>query len=272
MMHIASRLLHCCATIQRPAHNGPIIGDLRVELAALFTVTVMLFVSEFPYNWPALIGLAFLCEVVGLRFDIRANFRELERGLTDHARREVAKATADGITETLWDIKRNTDRRMRRVIDRPTPFTMRAFSVRRAWARNLRGYVFAKDIQAEYLRWLEIGGVQRPAKKAIPVPGKGARVNRYGNLPAKALAGAFANKKKFFSGTPQHGGARQSQPGMWQRMGRKGRSKLRLVALWADRANYTKKPLKFQDGARKTATARIEHNVLSRVIDRLYRK
>jgi len=200
-----------------------------------------------------------------MQVDMRHNLREVQRGLSSEARRTVEGATAAGINATLKDVGKNLEKRFRRVLDRPTPFTMKGIKLRFARDRTLRGSVFVMDRQAAYLRRLEDGGTRRPEARAIPVPGANQRLNRYGNLPRKALARGFASPK-FFSGSPGAG----RPAGLWQRMGTKARPKLRLVALWASDATYSP-VLRFYVTARKTADARLQGHVLRRITERLTR-
>jgi hypothetical protein len=182
-------------------------------------------------------------------FRISNNIRAVERSLNDTARRQIPFATASAINEVLAEIKRNWEKRLRRSLDRPTPFTLKAFAIRRASKRRLVGVVFAKDVQAGYLERLEEGGERRPKRRAILVPVR-QRLNRYGNMPRGAVGRALASRKTF-SGAPKGRPA-----GIYQRTG-KGRSAgLKLLVHYADGASYRPR-LKLVSGAAKTATARL---------------
>lgn len=180
---------------------------------------------------------------------IASNAREVVRGLNDTARNQMPFAVALAINEVLGDIRKNWEKRLRRKIDRPTPFTLRAFAVRRATKRSLTGMVFAKRIQADYLHWLEEGGNRHPKKRAIIVPAR-ARLNRYGNLPKGALKRHLADTK-VFSGKPK-GGRRPA--GIWRRTGEN--THLELLVYYAGQARYSA-GLKLIEGAAKTAHARL---------------
>lgn len=184
-----------------------------------------------------------------MKLNISRNTKEVQRGLNDVARRQIPFATALAINDVLGDIKKNWEKRLRKEIDRPTPFTLRAFAIRRASKRNLRGMVFAKRIQADYLRWLEEGGNRAPKRRAILVP-VNQRLNKYGNMPRGAVRRTVA-KPKTFSGKPK-GGRRPA--GIWERVS--GGNQLRLLVHYADRARYTPR-LNLIPGAAKTATVRL---------------
>lgn len=177
--------------------------------------------------------------------------REVARGLSDFARNQLPFATALAVNEVLQDVVRNTQKRMRRVIDRPTPFTLRGFAIRRASKRRLVGQVFAKDIQGAYLRWLETGGTRAPKGRANLVP-VGARLNKFGNLPRGAIGRTLA-RPKVFSGSPK---GRPGAGGIYQRMGRGRNAHLRLLVHYAARSRY-RPALKFIESATKTTAARL---------------
>jgi hypothetical protein len=185
---------------------------------------------------------------------ITNNIKEVERGLSDVARRQIPFATALAINEVLGDIRKNWEKRLRKSLDRPTPFTMKAFAVRRATKRSLTGMVFAKDVQAAYLQWLEDGGTRAPKRRAILVP-VGQRLNKYGNMPRGAVARTLASPK-VFSGKPK--GARRPA-GIWRRA--QNNTQLELQVVYADRAKYAPR-LMLVAGAIKTATARLPDAML----------
>lgn len=185
-----------------------------------------------------------------MHFGIKSNIKEVERGLNDVARRQMPYAVSVAINDVLKDIKRNSEKRLRRQLDRPTPFTLKAFGIRYANKRSLTGTVFVKDAQTKYLKWAEDGGSRKPKGRAIAVPVK-QRLNKYGNMPKGALKRAIA-KPTVFTGAPK---GRPGAPGVYQRLG-KDNSKLKLLASFEPVARY-KPRLGFKTGARRTAKARL---------------
>lgn len=180
-------------------------------------------------------------------FNISRNTRDVRRGLNDVARRQIPFATSLAINEVLGDIRKNWEKALRKSLDRPTPFTMKAFAIRRATKRSLTGAVFAKRIQNDYLARLEDGGKRKPKRRAILVP-VGQRLNKYGNMPRGAVKRTVA-KPKTFSGRPKG----RNAAGIWER---RAGNKLRLLIHYTDRARYSPR-LKLIPGAAKTATARL---------------
>lgn len=185
-----------------------------------------------------------------MQFGISSNIKEIERGLNDVARNQVPYATSVAINDVLKDIKRNSEKRLKRQLDRPTPFTMKAFRIKYANKRTLTGMVYAAHIQEKYLQWAEEGGSRKPKGRAIPVPVR-QRLNKYGNVPKGALKRALA-KPNVFSGAPK---GRPGAAGIYQRVG-KNNSKLKLLASYETVARY-KPRLGFKTGAMRTAEARL---------------
>lgn len=171
-----------------------------------------------------------------MRFDLRDNIAEVERGLSNFAREQVPFATSRALNAVALAVRDAEDRQLRDKLDRPTPFTLRGLGVLRSSKRALAAAVFMKDRQAEYLALQETGGTRRPKRRAIAVPAK-LRVNSYGNIPRGGIKRALAAANTF-SGRPKGGGA----PGIYKRLGARGKFKsghaLQLQVTWAERARY----------------------------------
>lgn len=104
------------------------------------------------------------------------------------------------------------------VLDRPTPFTMKAFGVTAARKSNPQAEVFAKQAQAKYLMPSEVGGEQvLGAGRKIRTP-VDLKTNAYGNLPKGAIARKLnggqssPGKRGFFLGVVK------GINGLWQRV------------------------------------------------------
>lgn len=179
-----------------------------------------------------------------VQVSFRSNLEAFRRALDETGAREVPFAAARALTDTARDVETNTAKRLPKVFDRPTPFTLRGLFVKPARKARLVATVGFKDKQADYLALQETGGTRRPKGRALVVPAS-ARVNRYGNLPRGAVRRALA-RPDTFSGTVR------GVAGIWQRTRRGG---VRLLVAYEDRARYEPR-LGFDDGARKTALAR----------------
>ena len=190
-----------------------------------------------------------------------ANFTEVAKGLTYAEQRQVPYAISLALNDTVQDIKKNTEKALSRRLDRPTPFTKRGLALKRATKRNLSAVVFFKDKQAAYLELQETGGTRRPKRKALAVPFS-QRLNKYGNLPRRSIERLLKRPDVFQ-------GEINGVEGIWQRpkrgkrrngtRGSKGRTGLKLLIAYEKRARYEPR-LRFEDGARKTATAQMQRN------------
>ncbi len=182
-----------------------------------------------------------------MRFSLSSNVGALEKDLSHAARRQLPFALSVALNRTAEDIRRNETKRLDKAIDRPTPFTRKAFAIRRSTKARPTARIFAKRAQSAYLSTLEGGGARAPKGRAIIVPQK-IRLNRYGNILRKAIAKTIA-RKDTFSGKPN--GRPGAKAGVWQRKGKK----LIKLASYADRATY-RPSLGFVRGSKLTASAR----------------
>mgnify|MGYP003385304303 CR=1 FL=1 len=129
---------------------------------------------------------------------VKVDISGLERRAQMLHSEQVPFATAAALTRTAQDAANELNTVMPRYIDRPTPFTQKAFTQSRATKRDLRAVVFVKDIQAKYLRYQILGGNRAPDKIANKLPST-INLNEFGNIPrgeiAKLIALAKAGKR-----------------------------------------------------------------------------
>lgn len=192
--------------------------------------------------------------------DFSSNAAAFRSALSDAAQRQLPFAIAMAINDTVVDVKHNTEKRMDREMDRPTPFTKRGLFQRRASRFRLEGVVGFKPIQKGYLLKLETGGVRRPKGRAILVP-VNQRLNKYGNMTRRAVAIA-RGKKNTFSGTPGRKTGNARNAGIYQRM--KG-GKLRLLVAYEGEVKYKKKT-NFERNAKITAERRLPNHLRTRML------
>ena len=185
-----------------------------------------------------------------MQVSFRSNLREVERGLSDLARKQVPFATSLALNATAGKVAEAAGDLLTRRLDRPTPFTQRAFAVRRSSRATLAASVFAKDAQAAYLTFAESGGERAPKKRANVIPA-GLRLNSFGNMPRGAIKRALA-RPDVFSGRPK--GGKPRPPGIYERTGKGGRGALRRLVLYTGAASYSPR-LGFAEEARRVAEA-----------------
>lgn len=116
---------------------------------------------------------------------------------------QIPFATAMALTHLAQDIRQAEKGHLRGALDRPTPYTVNAVRIRPATKRSLEAYIWLLDEApkgtppVKYLRPLIAGGQREPKRferalrraGVLPaslhtVPGRDARLNRFGNLTA----------------------------------------------------------------------------------------
>ena len=139
--------------------------------------------------------------------------------------------------------------------DRPTPYVAkRGIQVRKSTKRDLtaevgfssatfgrgQGAITPASIMEKHIE----GGVRFPKKRALTIPKKHLKLNKFGNMPRAKVQKLLENKDKYFSGNPR---GIQDAPGIWERMPpiskqKKGKSgKIRMVVGYEPKANYSKR-------------------------------
>jgi hypothetical protein len=180
-------------------------------------------------------------------------FKQAMNGIT---RKQMPFAASVALNRTAWDIKKKgLDPAMDEEIDTPTPFTKKAVRVKNSTKHRLVAFVYLSPLQAKYLGFIIRGGTRRPNKHAILFPVK-QKTNKYGNMPRRAVANLLKNPK-VFSGIP-HG---RTTPGLYKRLGPKGRKQLHLMVSYQKRATYNKQ-FHFYEIAERTASKAFKKNML----------
>lgn len=129
--------------------------------------------------------------------EIRSNIEDLIRDARMVNEREIPFALARALTWTAKNVREAEQAEMRRVFDRPTRYTMNYFAIVPATKRSLVASIEPKAYLKRH-RFLEVQvtGGRRPAKRLetrlrevgaigtgdFVVPGKDARLDRYGNM------------------------------------------------------------------------------------------
>jgi hypothetical protein len=152
-------------------------------------------------------------------------------------------ANAKALTQTAWQVKDEEVKALSTYLKSPTPFTKRAYRVKRATKAKPVAAVYAAPIQEKYLRHQVFSGTSKGQ-----VPGKQQKLNAYGNLPRRAT-----KRKRTFNATIN--GIR----GTWQNVGKGKNRKLVLVAHFPTSRKYSKR-LPFFRVARETVSRRFKGN------------
>lgn len=134
-------------------------------------------------------------------------------------------ANAVALTKTAWQVKSEEVKALSGFLKSPTPFTKKAYRVRKATKAKLVASVYAAPIQEKYLRHQVYGGQSKGH-----VPGKQQKLNAYGNLPRRAT-----KRKKTFSKTIN------GTKGVWQNKGKGKNRQIVLVAHFPSSRSYAKR-------------------------------
>jgi hypothetical protein len=185
----------------------------------------------------------------GLFYDMAGlshNIPEIRSYLKGIAKTQVPFATALALNDTIADVAEIEGRELESSLDAPTPFTRKGFYQGRANKRRLTAKLGIKRIQAEYLQFAIDGGLRKPKRRAILVPGK-IRLNKFGNMPKGSLKRATAKSDTF---VVNKGDGQSLRPGIYRRpkvsKSKRARSKKLtaspvLLAAFADKASYRKR-------------------------------
>jgi hypothetical protein len=132
-------------------------------------------------------------------------------------RKQIPYATALGLSMTAKKVAKVEQCMMVKKLDRPTPFTVKGIKWQGAKKAdfkvgNLHARVYLMDKQARYLSYQIEGGTRTPSGKAISVPTRNLKLNKYGNMiGGKNRIKRLLNKKNTFQGTIN------GIAGIWQR-------------------------------------------------------
>lgn len=140
---------------------------------------------------------------------IKDNTKAVLKDLGNISKKQIPFATAAALTKTAQSAQKALKREAVKKIDKPTPFTLRGFRIKRATKRTLTAEVFIADIQSDYMTYAIEGGTRTPKKRAIIQPGA-IKLNKYGNLPKNAINRIMARRDTF-------SGSRGGVPGIYQR-------------------------------------------------------
>jgi hypothetical protein len=204
-----------------------------------------------------------------LEINVKHNVADAIARLNEIERKHVPFATSLALTRTAQEVRKAEVEEMKRVFDRPTPFTLRSLYLKPATKADLTAKVWFKDLnRPEHYLVPQIRGGERLPKRfeehlrragilpkdQVAVPGGGARLNKYGNMSAGQITqilsalGAhpdpYAHSKRkirariglwrgYFVGRP--GGGRFPF-GVWEKRG----NKLLPVLIFVRRPTYTK--------------------------------
>lgn len=153
------------------------------------------------------------------------------------AGKQAPFALALALTSLARDAQGVVERTMPARFDRPTPFTQRGVAILPATRDVPVAQVFIKDAQAKYLVFEEEGGVRMSETGAPVVLPVQISTNAYGNIGKGVLRREKAKSTTFVAHAGDPATA-HLPPGVYRRVGRRGRGGLKLLAAFERKAVY----------------------------------
>lgn len=155
-----------------------------------------------------------------------SNVQQVLKQLSGKLERQVPFAMSKALNDTAFDVQRHLSSETETYLENPTPFTKRAFGVRKASKRNPRAQIFIRDAQAEYLKYQIEGGVREDNLQPVNI-----RLNKFGNIPS--LRGG-RKVEQLLARPNTYKGTINGTYGIWQRQKRG----TKLLAVLGQRATY----------------------------------
>ncbi len=175
-------------------------------------------------------------------FNIKGDLKPITKGLKKLQKKQIPFASAMAINSTLFDIRKAEMVQAQKKLDRPTPFTVKGFRVRKAKKTMLHGEVYISPQVWSYLKY-QVDGGTRIGKTGVPYI-KNAKLNKYGNIPNRR-AGLIKNKNQIISTINGTTGVWErghiSKKGKFTSAGKSRSTNLRLMVAFENNVKYTKR-------------------------------
>ena len=177
-----------------------------------------------------------------MKINVRADTDAVVRAMGKIAKTQAPYAISQAINEVAKLCEKEIQKQLKTKVNNPTTFTKNSTFVSYANKRQspIKATVGVKDKQAEYLIYVEEGGISVAKGKAKPVPTSGSK-NKYGNLAKGATKKIPPKGTKtkgpgsIFSGEPRGGRV----GGIYKRMGTKKNPRLKQIANWQHSTRHT---------------------------------
>lgn len=217
---------------------------------------------------------------MAVKIDFSSNIKTFSKRLPDALKKQVPFATSLALNETARLVAKSQRSQASKYFDRPTPFLLNGIvrgnswagirsdkRVKRFTATLIPGFIggrgfgqAGKRVNQVLLRQTE-GGKRTPDKRAIVVPTRKARLNRYGNMTQNQVKNLL-NQKNVVSLGPRDG---VKNPGIYRR-GRGGR--LTMLVAYEPSTQY--RPLypyyRIADGVAKSQFGRVYARSFARAV------
>ena len=174
-------------------------------------------------------------------FNVKGDMKPIIKHLNKTQKRQIPFAAAQAINNTLFDIMKAEKAQLPKKLDRPTPFTMKAFKINKAKKTMLVGDIHVTPQRYKYLKYAIEGGTRTGN---IGVPTKHAKLNKYGNIPMRKK-GLIKNKNQFISTINNVSGVWErghyNKSGSFTSKGKSASTALKLVVAFNNTVSYEKR-------------------------------
>ena len=126
-------------------------------------------------------------------FNVKGDLKPLIKHMSKVQKKQIPFAAANAINATLFDVMKAEKAQLPKKLDRPTPYTMKAFKINKAKKSMLVGDIHVMPERYKYLKYAIEGGTRTGN---IGDPTKHAKLNKFGNIPMRKK-GLIKNKKQF---------------------------------------------------------------------------
>ena len=128
--------------------------------------------------------------------NIKGDLKPITKHLKKVQKKQIPFATANAINSVLFGIQKAEKAQMPKKLDNPTPYTMKAFKIKKAKKTQLVGEIFVMPQKYKYLKYAIEGGT-RTGNVSVPYTKTGnIKLNKYGNIKGKK-GGLIKNQNQF---------------------------------------------------------------------------
>jgi hypothetical protein len=177
-------------------------------------------------------------------FKVKGDMKRITKHLSKMQKKQIPFAAAQAINSTLFDVMKAEKAQLPKKLDRPTPFTMKAFKINKAKKTELVGDIHITPERWKYLKYVVEGGTRTGN---IGVPTKNAKLNKYGNIPMRRK-GLIKKKSQYIATIG-------SVSGVWE----KSKAGVKLIVAFEKSVSY-KKQFPFKRIAEGVARKKFQRN------------
>ena len=166
-------------------------------------------------------------------FNIKGDLKGIKKHLNRTQKKLLPQATVKAINKTLFQIMDAEKVQIHKKLDRPNPFTQKAFKIRMAKPNQ---WVIEGDIHIQPNRWkylkFAVDGGTKTGELGVPIMAN-AKLNKYGNIAGRG-------RNRYIKGNRQFRATINGVDGVWAKTGGKKNPKLKLMVVFKRSLNYKK--------------------------------